>query len=829
MNTPADRLDATTHARVFADDIIPEIGLNEATPQARPKAIILAGQPGAGKGGLARAASDELSKDVVKIDPDDLREFHPRINELRTASPYNWSGHTQIDAGAWADELLDTTVAGKKNLIFDTTLSNGQWATEDLIPKLQAQGYEVEVRAVAAHKLESELGVDQRFTDKLDELGHGRYVPAGARDAIYDELPRSLDMIRERTDVPIRILNREGVELYDSRTDARLPGAVLEEAREARLRDPKVTRSLSRGWQDQQAWHRDLPEALARNHNMTPGMAQRLLAERSAINVVDGVVRSAGQATHVDFSTRVRPNAIRAVGVAGVAATAYDAADTVADASRLRGQGNDTAAQARVERFAVQNVAGWGGAAAGVGGGALAGVKTGPGLLVTGALGGVVGALAGDKVADWWDERKIFRQQGPLGQVWTADPDHPQRGWTVTVPPLPGSPHGRTLTADAALSDRLDFQASATAVELALGKPPRNRDPYRLPVEAQDIGQAGHFELRRTWERVPATGAWRQAIEQNIDGRIPLARYEPAGAQRAGQLEQQSQSVIEANAAQTPAAMAARFKATYERSGWAQYGPLPEAVTEALRNPGRIVGSDGVMYERNPLGQWMDDGLLWDSPAKGNLPDELEATYRRQQADARIPTLEPVRATAPPVSAGPTAARDPDMARFLEALDAGDEQGMRESSIAFAGSARGRQVELDAEQRAWERQQQLPGRGRRLFTDALGALERMGPEAGGYLDRLQMEGVAGALASQAQKSGMPAIDAVVSSQDGKHLKATWSHPRHAALDCCCTVDRIQAGMRPLGQSLEELEAGSRRQEAPATRDRLPAPQELGLS
>ncbi|WP_374012331.1 zeta toxin family protein [Pseudoxanthomonas koreensis] len=827
MSAPADQLGQGWHERIFVDEVVPKSGLGQAISQERPKAIVLGGQPGAGKGGLADAARIELANDVVMIDPDELREYHPGANEFRNANPYTWSGRTHADAAGWADELRDAVVAGRKNFVFDTTLSNGGWASE-LIHDLQAKGYEVEVRVVAAHKLESELGVDQRFTNKLDELGHGRYVPAGARDAIHDRLPGSLDMIRERTDVPIRIFSREGVELYDSRTDARLPGAALEEAREARLRDPKLTRSLSQGWQDQQAWHRELPEALPRNHNVTPDTAQRLLTERSTLHVVDGVASSTRQVTHIDFTARVRPNAIRAVGVAGVAVTAYDAADTALDAARLRGQGNDTAAQARIERFAVQNVAGWSGAAAGVGGGALAGVKTGPGLLVTGALGGVIGAVAGDKVADWWDERKIFRQQGPLGQVWTADPDHPQKGWTVTIPPLPGAPRGRTLTADAALSDRLDFQASATAIELALGKPPRNRDPYRLPVDATDVGQAGPFELQRTWERVPATGVWRQAIDQSID-RIPLTRYEPASAQRAEQLEQQSQSVIAQNATQTPAAMAARFKATYERSGWAQYGPLPDPVTEALRNPGRIVGSDGVMYERNPLGQWMDDGLLWNSPAKGNLPDELEATYRRQQADARIPTLEPVRVTAPPVSEGPTAAHDPNMARFLEALGTGDEQGMRESSIAFAESARGRQIEIDAEQRAWDRQQRLPGRDHRLFTDALGALERMGPEAGGYLDRLQMEGMAGALASQARKYQMPAIDEVVPSQDGKHLMATWKHPRHAALDCYCTVDRIQAGTRPLGQSLEELAAEARRQEAQATRDRSPAPQELGLS
>ena len=242
MNTPTDRLDPTTHARIFTEEVIPESDLPKASSRTHPKAIILAGQPGAGKGGLARAARDEFSKDVVTIDPDDLRDYHPRIGEFQSTNPYTWSGRTQADAGQWADELREAAVAGRKNFIFDTTLSNGQW-TADLIKDLQAKGYEVEVRVVAAHKLESELGVDKRFAENLERKGHGRHVPADARDAIYDKVPASLDTIHAQTDVPIRIFNREGAELYDSRTDLPAAGrsagaAMMGDHRKKRFPEP---------------------------------------------------------------------------------------------------------------------------------------------------------------------------------------------------------------------------------------------------------------------------------------------------------------------------------------------------------------------------------------------------------------------------------------------------------------------------------------------------------------------------------------------------------------------------------------------------------------
>ncbi len=55
-----------------------------------------------------------------------------------------------------------------------------------MIKELQSKGYDVEIRAVAAHRLESELGVDKRFADKLNIDGFGRYVPEVVRTNISE-------------------------------------------------------------------------------------------------------------------------------------------------------------------------------------------------------------------------------------------------------------------------------------------------------------------------------------------------------------------------------------------------------------------------------------------------------------------------------------------------------------------------------------------------------------------------------------------------------------------------------------------------------------------
>ena len=368
MNDRLDRLSKEEHTRILKEVVIPESGLDALTSQEHPKAIVLAGQPGAGKGSLARAARRELDFDVLVVDPDSQREYHPESKRWQRESPYSGSQRTNSDAGAWAGELREQGVAHRVNLIIDTTLGDARSATR-MIQGLQKAGYEVEVRAIAAHSLESEHGVDERFTKDIDAKGSGRHVPEEYRQRVCRNLPDNLNQVTAETGTPIRIFNREGAELYDSRIDSRPPGQVMEEERAARIRDPKLTQSLRDGWKEQQTWHRDLPETLPNNRNVDPATRENLLAERSANHVVESVERTAREAVDVDHIIRVRPARIHAgtaLGVAGLALEAYDAADTVRTAIRLRNEGNATAAESELIHFGARTIGGWAGAGIGM-------------------------------------------------------------------------------------------------------------------------------------------------------------------------------------------------------------------------------------------------------------------------------------------------------------------------------------------------------------------------------------------------------------------------------------------------------------------------------
>lgn len=386
---------ANQHDRILRDRILQDPKYTQVTGgHARPKAVILAGQPGAGKGGLARTALSEMDGNAVVIDPDDLRSAHPDARNLRGQKPYTWSGETHSDASRWAQELREDAVGQRKNLVLDTTMPRA-----DVIKDLQAKGYDIEIRAVASHRIESELGVDKRFTDDLDRRGYGRYVPQEVRSSVYQKLPGTLDDVAKQTGVPVQVYDREGRLHFDSRTSPKAsPGQALETARNGRLTQERLN-DLHQSTDAQRQWHRSLPERVP-NERVNADTAGHLLEERRTLNVEPGVQRLHNE---VGGHRAVRPT-VKAAGVLGAAYGAYEGKQQIEAAI-------DTARSNREQWVRGAEEAGNQGAKAVIAGtaatlgaipGAAAGTLTSP---VTGPVGPVVGGLATGGAAAYGAEK----------------------------------------------------------------------------------------------------------------------------------------------------------------------------------------------------------------------------------------------------------------------------------------------------------------------------------------------------------------------------------------------------------------------------------------
>ncbi|WP_425509908.1 XVIPCD domain-containing protein [Xanthomonas melonis] len=318
---------------------------------------------------------------------------------------------------------------------------------------------------------------------------------------------------------------------------------------------------------------------------------------------------------------------------------AYDFAVTGHRVVRLSTQGNDTGAASAATHFVGRNAGGIaGGFLLGAGYGAVTGSWTGPGALATGLAGGLAGAYLGERWAEKQDINRIYTQPDRGGNEWTRNPEDPQGTWTRTVSaPLPsGGYQEARLVAAGRLADELNYRAANDSYSLGLANPPKPQDPYRLDAKNETHPPREPFETGRDYVRDAQTGGWQLEIRENIDGKIPITRNAPVSAERASGLEQQSQTIIAQNAANTPEATAARYQIAYNQFGWNEFTnrePVPQAITNARTQPQPLQASDGNSYTRDASGEWTTPGTFYGTnAATGNTREELNRTWQSQQA-----------------------------------------------------------------------------------------------------------------------------------------------------------------------------------------------------
>ena len=446
-----------------------------------------------------------------------------------------------------------------------------------------------------------------------------------------------------------------------------------------------------------------------------------------------------------------------------------------------------------------------------------AGAETGPLDLLIGTAGAVGGAVVGSKVVDAYDQHSIYNQTDAQGITWRLDPNQPERSWTrevATGAPAPraavygmdglSGQAARTVTADPALADWLTFQASSKSTELSLAHAPAPRDPYHQSASEHDTRSVGQAA---PWIRDAQTHTWsRHVTDQHLEHGLTRSHEETASRARAAQLDQAAEQTIAANLAQSPRAIAQRYQAVYERSGWQSMGAMPAAVTDALNAPANVrQASDGHTYTRDD-GQWSTPGRIYgiygthlaDAPVR----QELDAMAHAQQAQAAARAPETL-AQQEPTSAASTAASATEatltrafspsvrkaldqMDRLIEAMDHPDPAVLRELVAPFVHSDEGRaffaQAHATAAREDAFKPQPPPSDPREaghpdhaLHESLRQQLRTLHTAEGIYPARALIEPLTAAVALHARENRLTRVDLLQFNDDKSAIIATQSH------------------------------------------------------
>lgn len=89
------------------------------TPVKNPVAVILGGQPGAGKGGLVALAENEFPDyHFVVINGDELRKEHPKSTEVFQQHEEHYAKLTDPDVREWTRNVFEYAIQTKRKHCF---------------------------------------------------------------------------------------------------------------------------------------------------------------------------------------------------------------------------------------------------------------------------------------------------------------------------------------------------------------------------------------------------------------------------------------------------------------------------------------------------------------------------------------------------------------------------------------------------------------------------------------------------------------------------------------------------------------------------------------
>ena len=159
--------------------------ISERKALAKPKAVILCGQPGSGRSLQIPMLMQEFSASGAVLLDESQRQDKPQ-------------------------SLFEEALHGKKNLVINATLPNSV-----LLKNLREEGYTTSIYVVSAHERESLLSLYQKNEGQLATRGIGDKPKLAEHDEIYSKLPDTLQRIEdEGLSDEIVIRDRKGNEKY---------------------------------------------------------------------------------------------------------------------------------------------------------------------------------------------------------------------------------------------------------------------------------------------------------------------------------------------------------------------------------------------------------------------------------------------------------------------------------------------------------------------------------------------------------------------------------------------------------------------------------------
>jgi len=187
-NKPTDEGLSESQQQLLASDIIGD-ALDLTTAVPHPTAVLLGGQPGAGKSAVKGQVVARFADNggIVAVDPDEIRLALPYMDAYLAKGGSAIPDYANKDAGTVAYMVLQGVAAAQRNVLNDGTLRNTELA-KNMALDLTSAGFNVEFHGMAVYP---DLSHARTYLRREEEIrrsptGFGRAVDDGFHHAAVE-------------------------------------------------------------------------------------------------------------------------------------------------------------------------------------------------------------------------------------------------------------------------------------------------------------------------------------------------------------------------------------------------------------------------------------------------------------------------------------------------------------------------------------------------------------------------------------------------------------------------------------------------------------------
>ena len=199
-----------------------------AKPCVNPQGFVLGGQPAAGKSNLLEKIVNNLDGNVLIINADEFRRYHPQFDTIQAKYDDDAPKYTAQFSGQMAEQTLNKALTERYNIAIEGTFRTAETPLNTL-DLMKSHGYKTTVYIQTCPREISWQGTIKRYNAMIKAGLTPRAVDKAHHDLVCDRLPENADTVYQsgKADA-FQVYSRNGL-IFDGKTSKGLPSQVVQQ------------------------------------------------------------------------------------------------------------------------------------------------------------------------------------------------------------------------------------------------------------------------------------------------------------------------------------------------------------------------------------------------------------------------------------------------------------------------------------------------------------------------------------------------------------------------------------------------------------------------